>query len=99
MKTMRCIVFCIFLISTLPSAFGFALLGPFAPSMRADLGYRDGASIGGPMKIGEGYRWNVPLVTYGFDQSFLDYFGTNGVAAVESAIQIIVSIGRTGWCR
>jgi len=47
------------------------------------------ADIGGPMDIGCAYRWNVPLVTYGFDQSFLNYFGTNGVAAVESAIQIL----------
>lgn len=45
--------------------------------------------IGGPMDIASGYRWNVPVVTYGFDQSFLDYFGTNGVAAVESAIKIL----------
>ncbi len=45
--------------------------------------------IGGPMDIGDGYRWSVPVVTYGFDESFLDYFGTNGVAAVEGAIQIL----------
>lgn len=45
--------------------------------------------IGGPMDLGSGYRWNVPMVTYGFDKSFMDYFGTNGVAAVESAIQIL----------
>lgn len=41
------------------------------------------------MQITNEYRWNVPVVTYGFDQSFLDYFGTNGVAAVERAIQIL----------
>ncbi len=41
------------------------------------------------MDIGQGYRWNIPIVTYGFDQSFIDYFGSNGVAAVESAIQIL----------
>ena len=41
------------------------------------------------MCISNEYRWNVPVVTYGFDQSFMDYFGTNGVAAVESAIQIL----------
>ena len=41
------------------------------------------------MEIGEGYRWNVPVVTYGFDQSFLDFFGSNGVAAVEGAIAIL----------
>jgi hypothetical protein len=71
------------------SASAFALLGPFAPWMTTQLSYQDGVSIGGPMNIGEGYRWNVPVITYGYDQSFLDFFGTNGVAAVESAIQIL----------
>ena len=41
------------------------------------------------MWIRDGYRWNVPVVTYGFDQSFLDFFGSNGVAAVEGAIQVL----------
>jgi hypothetical protein len=41
------------------------------------------------MDINEEYRWNVPVVTYAFDQSFLDYFGSNGVAAVEQAIGVI----------
>src|SRR6266536_3950777 len=44
--------------------------------------------IGGPMNFGEGYRWNVPVVTYGFHSSFLEYFGSNGVAAVEGAIDV-----------
>lgn len=71
------------------SAFAFALLGPFAPWMTTPLAYQLPTAIGGPMLIGQGYRWNVPLITYAFDQSFLDYFGTNGVAAVESAIQVL----------
>jgi hypothetical protein len=41
------------------------------------------------MDINEEYRWNVPVVTYAFDQSFLDYFGSNGVAAVQQAIGVI----------
>ncbi len=41
------------------------------------------------MCISNGYRWNVPVVTYGFDQSFLDYFGSNGVAAVQGAIAVL----------
>ena len=40
------------------------------------------------MDIAEGYRWNVPFITYAYDQSFLDFFGTQGVAAVESAIKV-----------
>ncbi len=46
-------------------------------------------AIGGPMAISNEYRLNVPVVTYGFDPSFLSFFGTNGVTAVEGAIQIL----------
>lgn len=67
----------------------FSLLGPFQPWMTYDLGFRYSGQLGGPMNIGEGYRWNVPVVTYGFDQSFLAYFSSNGVAAVEQAIQML----------
>ena len=83
-----------------PSTFGFALLGPFAPWMEETNGFRQGSmlapgnswqpsDIGGPMRLDSEYRWNVPIVTYGFDRSFLDYFGANGVAAVEDAIQTL----------
>src|SRR5947207_9309804 len=68
---------------------GFSLLGPYTDWMAPTNGYRQSGDIGGPMDINEEYRWNVPVVTYGFDKSFLDYFGSNGVAAVESAIQIL----------
>jgi hypothetical protein len=51
--------------------------------------YHQPGDIGGPMNIGEGYRWNVPVLTYAFDQSFLSFFGSNGVAAVESAFQVL----------
>jgi hypothetical protein len=71
------------------SVFGFALLGPYADWMDTTNGYRRGWEIGGPVNIAEEYRWNVPIVTYAFDRSFLDYFGSNGVRAVEQAIQIL----------
>jgi hypothetical protein len=69
--------------------FAYSLLGPYADWMDVQKGYRLSGDIGGPMNIGEGYRWNVPVVTYGFDASFLDYFGSSGVAAVEAAIGIL----------
>ncbi len=72
-----------------PTCFGFSLLGPYAEWMRATNGYHKFGDIGGPMDIGQGYRWNVPVVTYAFDQSFIDFFGSNGVAAVEEAIAIL----------
>ncbi|EEF62035.1 hypothetical protein [Pedosphaera parvula] len=66
----------------------FSLLGPFAPWMDPVESYHDG-TIGGPMNLGEEYRWNVPVVTYAYDQSFVQYFGSNGVAAVDSAMKIL----------
>ncbi|MDB6029481.1 MAG: hypothetical protein JWM68_5704 [Verrucomicrobiales bacterium] len=45
--------------------------------------------FGGPMNIDEGYRWNIPTVTYGFDPSFVQAFGQPGIDAVEAAIQVI----------
>ena len=77
------------LLALQTKAFGFALLGPVQPWMQSTNGVIQPGDIGGPMDIGSGYRWNVPVLTYGFDQSFIDYFGSNGVAAVQSAIQII----------
>src|SRR6266487_3796657 len=43
----------------------------------------------GPKNIGEEYRRNTPVLYYSFDQAFLDFFGSNGVAAVEDAIAIL----------
>ena len=42
--------------------------------------------------LGEEYRWNSPIVTYTYDESFLSYFGSNGVVAVEKAMEMLNSI-------
>ena len=78
-----------------PQVRAFSLLGPLESWMTATNGFTPPTGlggpklIGGPKALGKGYRWNVPVVTYGFDQSFMDYFGTNGVAAVTSAINLL----------
>jgi hypothetical protein len=73
-------------------ATAFSLLGPYTGWMTETNSFRQTGDIGGPMNLGEEYRWNVPVVTYTFDASFLAYFGSNGVAAVESAIGILNSL-------
>ena len=42
-----------------------------------------------PKNLGEEFRWNVPVLFYTYDPSFLDYFGSNGVQAVDSAFTIL----------
>ena len=74
-------------------ASGFSLLGPVANTPDTwqipDIGYMLSGDIGAPKNLGEEYRWNTPVIYYGFDQSFLDYFGSNGVAAVEQAFAVL----------
>jgi hypothetical protein len=73
-----------------PGARAFSLLGPFPPWQVQALTYQwPGIDIGGPMNIGEGFRWNVPVITYAYDRSFIDYFGDEGVEAIDEAMRIL----------
>jgi hypothetical protein len=79
------------------SAFGFALLGPLNEAYQSggnpnSLDYGFASDVGGPKNIGEEYRWTIPTLYYAFDQSFLNYFGTNGVTAIEQAFAILNSL-------
>lgn len=68
---------------------GFALLGPFTPWQSVGLGFDPGTDLGGPQDVGDEFRWNVPIITYDFDRSFIDYFGTPGINAIEEAIALL----------
>jgi hypothetical protein len=70
-------------------SWGFALLGPINEAYQVNtIGYGLGGDIGAPKNIGEEYRRNTPVIYYSFDANFLDYFGSNGVVAVESGIAV-----------
>lgn len=83
------------------AAHGFSMVGPFDTWMTAETGLNFGLTfdaldgeVGGPMNLGEEYRWNSPVITYSYDRTFLDYFGTKGIEAVESAIAILNALPR-----
>jgi len=70
----------------------FSLNGLAEAWMTADLGYQRGGTLDadqGPMVLGEGYRFNQPFIVYGFDPSWVEFFGAEGIQAVEEAIKII----------
>jgi hypothetical protein len=46
----------------------------------------------GPKNLGEEYRRNSPVLYYACDASFLGYFGSNGMAAVDQAFDIMNSL-------
>jgi len=98
-KGMMCLGLCLGLAG---HAGAFSLIGPFSVAANGDawqadgfgglpqgLGYDLAGDIGGPKLPTEAYRWNVPVLTYAFDLTFLNYFGPDGVAAVEEAIGIL----------
>lgn len=69
----------------------FALLGPFESWQVDELGYGEPlypGDLGGPHNLGEEFRWNTPVLFYSYDGSFLDYFGSNGVVAVDQAMAV-----------
>jgi hypothetical protein len=75
-------------------ASAFSLMGPLATWMDQVKGYVDVLGVptdlvGGPMNIGEEYRWNIPTITYGFSPAFSEFFGSNGIWQVEQAIQVL----------
>lgn len=83
------------------SLMAFSLLGPL-PFNGADsfatttLGYQLTVGVntatltdnGTPKNMGEGYRQTSPHLYYAFDSTFLSYFGSNGVAAVDQAMAV-----------
>ena len=84
-------------VGAVHSAQAFSMLGPLGlavePWKTGEIGYNPrGFDIGGAMNLGEEYRWNMKTITYGFDESFLNYFGQRGVDEVKKAIAILNNV-------
>ena len=45
--------------------------------------------LGGPKRFDEFWRWTTPSLTYGFDLSFVQFFGEEGIAAVNDAMLVL----------
>jgi hypothetical protein len=74
------------------SAPAFSMLGPFDTWQVPGIGYNPpvgGDDIGGPMNLGEEYRWNIKTIYYACDESLISYFGAQGTNAIAQAIAIL----------
>jgi len=47
-----------------------------------------GGELGGPQSFNVCARLNVGVITYAYDETFLEYFGPAGVAAVDAAMNV-----------
>jgi hypothetical protein len=79
-------------IAAVEQASGFSVFGPVEAWQVPTLDYVTRAyygdtELGGPKNFNEGSRLNTPIITYGYDYTFLTFFGTKGVAAIDAAMQ------------
>ena len=95
-KFLRKFLILVAVIVMAQTSVAFSLLGPSTSWQSGALGYNLVGDIGGPMNLGEEYRMVTPILTYGFDATYLNYFGANGVLAVQAAMQILNNIPGAG---
>ena len=76
-----------------PSGLAFVQGGPInEPYQVGTIGYNLPADLAAPKNINEEYRRTVPKLYYAFDQNFLEFFGSNGVAVVDQAAAIMNTV-------
>jgi hypothetical protein len=75
-------------LAAAPSVFGFALVGPYEDWQVNNNGYQLVGDYGGPKDISDQYRWNIPVIYYTYDPTFLTFFGTNGEAVIDQSFAV-----------
>lgn len=84
------------MVGVVSSATAFSNMGPYDSWQVPGIGYNPlGFDFGGPMNLGEEYRWNNKTIYYAYDQSFIQYFGVQGTNAIEKAFAILNAIPAT----
>jgi len=91
LKLIRSVGF-VAILMVVRGASAFSLLGPADGFQVERIGYNldtpIGSDLGGPMNLGEEYRFNLKVITYGFDSTFKNYFGERGMQEVRKAIAV-----------
>jgi len=77
------------------AAWAFSLGGPIGTLGDAwqvpTIGYGLGGDLLAPKNLGEEYRRNIPVMYYACDANFLDFFGSNGVVAINQSFALLNS--------
>ena len=77
------------LVAWVPGALAFSFPGPINEAYQVPLiGYNLPGDNNAPKQLGEEYRHNTPVMYYTIDAPFLDYFGSNGIAAIDAAFAL-----------
>jgi hypothetical protein len=68
----------------------FSLGGPVAGEsyQTTTIGYGVDGDVLSPRMLNQQYRFNTPILYYTCDQTFLDFFGSDGINAMDSALAV-----------
>jgi hypothetical protein len=86
-RLLRTLLFCIALAGIARPAQAFVLIGLPAANQTPDRNFTD--DMGAPRDIKQFFRWNIPNLTYSFDASFVNFFGLDGINAVNEAFGVL----------
>ena len=91
LRTAKTLLVAVAVLGGTSPAWAFSMGGPLTPWMVPRLGYdlNMPGFLNGPMNLGEEYRWNNPVVYYGFTPDFLNYFGERGAQEIDKAFKIV----------
>jgi len=91
LRTAKTLLVALALLGVSSPAWAFSMGGVLTNWMTPRLGYDLNMPMFafGPMNLGEEYRWNNPVVYYGFTPDFLNYFGQRGAQEIDKAIKIV----------
>ncbi|MST00770.1 MAG: hypothetical protein EXS29_05615 [Pedosphaera sp.] len=87
MNFIRTLLLCIVLAAVARPAQAFVLIG--LPSLNQNPTFNFTDDMGAPRDIKQGFRWNIPNLTYSFDASFVTFFGLDGINAVNEAFGVL----------
>ena len=91
MNKIKILIASIILLTGSTGTFGFVMTGPMVAGQLAGGGVNFNITddLGGPKELKQFFRWNMPYLTYSFDLSFVQYFGIEGMAAVDEAFRVV----------
>lgn len=95
-RTVKNFWWLVLLACGLQAAMAFVPSGPIGNGGDAwqtpAIGYGLAGDLVAPKNIGEEYRRNTPVMYYTMDANFLEFFGSNGIVAVDGAFSILNTV-------
>ena len=91
MSKLKVLIASAILLAAVSDAFGFVMIGLPDGNSTAGNGvdFNITDDLGGPKALKTFFRWNMPYLTYSFDLSFVQYFGIEGMEAVNDAFRVV----------